>query len=134
MIRLTQAQIRQLDEYCSSHGEIPRATACRQLLAAQLRYARWRHERELRGLPTTGQRRFDFPRVEYADVRDMVLNWKRDYPDTNAATLAFNVGKAVGLGPINNRIIQFTRRALREREHDRLEADMNRAAEERGGE
>jgi hypothetical protein len=132
-IRLTPAQIRKLDAYCAIHGDIPRATAARQLLAAQLRYAEWKRERELRGLPTTGRYKSQFPKVEYEEVRDITSDVLAQLPNSTPAAIAFNIGRKVGLEPVNRRIYTFVKRALRERQNERVEADMNRAAEEGGG-
>ncbi len=126
LVRLTPSQIKALDEYRSAHGDIPRATACRELLYAQLRYTRWQAERRRRNLPPSPNVRL--PRVRYEDVRDIALKLKEEHPDATAVPLAFNIGKWIGLAPANRRILEFTKRALKEREYEALERAMNHAA------
>ncbi len=115
-----------MDEYRSAHGDIPRATACRELLYAQLRYTRWQEERRRRNLPPSPNIRL--PRVRYEEVRDSILKLRGEHPDATVASLAFNVGKEFGLGPVNRRILEFTKRALKEREYEAREHAMNHAA------
>src|SRR3989442_10545820 len=126
LFRLPPSQIKALDKYRSAHGDIPRATACRELLYAQLRYTRWQEERRRRNLPPSPNVRL--PRVRYEDVRHSALMLKEEHPEATAVTLVFNIGKRIGLGPANRRILEFTRRALKEREYEALERAMNHAA------
>ena len=126
LVRLTPSQVTALDEYRAAHGDIPRATACRELLYAQLRYTRWQAERRKRNLPPSPNVRL--PRVRYEDVRDFALSLKEEHPEATAVSLAFNIGKRIGLGPANRRILEFTRRALKEREYEAQERAMNHAA------
>ncbi len=127
LIRLTPSQIKALDEYRLARGDIPRATACRELLYAQLRYTQWQDERRRRNLPPSPNIRL--PRVRYENVRDSILKLKREHPDATVASLAFNVGKEFGLGPVNRRILEFTKRALKEREYEARERAMNHATD-----
>src|SRR5437867_2362086 len=108
LVRLTPAQVTALDEYRSAHGDIPRATACRELLYAQLRYTRWQVERRKRNLPPSPNVRL--PRVRYEDVRQSALKLKEERPEATLPQLVFNIGKRIGLGPANRRILEFTRR------------------------
>src|SRR5713101_9584686 len=126
LLRLTPSQVTALDEYRAAHGDIPRATACRELLYAQLRYTRWQEERRRRNLPPSPNVRL--PRVRYEDVRDHTLKLKEERSEATVAQLVFNVGKRIGLGPANRRILEFTRRALKEREYETQERAANHAA------
>jgi hypothetical protein len=125
LIRLTPSQIKALDEYRSARGDIPRATACRELLYQQLRYVRWQEERRKRNLPPTPKIRL--PQVRYEDVRESAVDLKRNHPDATVASLAFNIGRKIGLGPVNRRIAEFTRRALKEGEYEAQARAANHA-------
>ncbi len=114
-VRLTEAQVRALDEYRQKHA-LARSAAARDLLQQQLRYQAWIDGRRQRNLPPFPSSRL--PRIEVS---------KETFANVARATDALRDA----LHGLREKAKKLVRRVARDHENEQLEREMNADLERR---
>jgi len=134
-LRVSESQVKLIDEYRAKHGGLSRSAAVRDLTAQQLRYQKWvdaRRERNLPPYPTTRVPRLEVD-PENASNFVRVTNALRDRnPNASEEDLArITVGSMTVLKGLKEKTKKLLRRVAREHDYTKLEEDLNRDLEAR---
>ncbi|SRR6266568_4049169 len=134
-VRLTEAQVRALDEYRERHGGLARSAAVRDLTAQQLRYQKWVDERRKRNLPpypTTRLPKLEVTEEKMPRIAEVVGSLRERNPDASDEDLGrMLLGSMNVFRGLKEKTRKLVRRVAREHENEALERGMNADLERR---
>jgi len=133
-VRLTEAQVRALDEYRQKHA-LARSAAARDLLQQQLRYQAWidgRRQRNLPPFPSSRLPRIEVSKETFANVARATDALRERNPNASDEDLGrMLVGSMNALHGLREKAKKLVRRVARDHENEQLEREMNADLERR---